>query len=146
MILERRMKRWYFYLAYIALHCKIVKFWHTSATDSYFAAIVNSTLMLQICSQKNMRHACTENYTYMITRRQLLKRLKIQSVYPVATISLQLFYGSNSSYGRLKEKSILKEFLFNQISSDFRFKEAYSWSAIAAYANFEQYMIGLAEF
>jgi hypothetical protein len=82
----------------------------------------------------------------MITRRQLLKRLKIQSVYPVATISLQLFYGSNSSYGRLKEKSILKEFLFNQISIDFRFKEAYSWSAIAAYANFEQYMIGLAEF
>jgi hypothetical protein len=39
----------------------------------------------------------------------------------------------------LKEKSILKELLFNQISIDFRFKEAYSWPAIAAHAKFEQY-------
>jgi hypothetical protein len=38
---------------------------------------------------------------------------------------------------RLKENS--KELLFNQISIDFLFKEAYSWPAIAAHAKFEQY-------
>jgi hypothetical protein len=31
-----------------------------------------------------------------------------------------------------------KEFLSGQISIDFRFKEAYSWPAIAAHAKFEQ--------
>jgi hypothetical protein len=39
----------------------------------------------------------------------------------------------------LKEKSILKELRFNQISIIFRFNEAYSWRAIAAHAKFEQY-------
>jgi hypothetical protein len=33
----------------------------------------------------------------------------------------------------------LKERLFDQISIDFRFKETYSWPAIAAHAKFEQY-------
>jgi hypothetical protein len=51
----------------------------------------------------------------------------------------QAFSIENQSYGRLKEKLILKEFLFNQISTEL----AYSWPAIAAHAKFEQYMIGL---
>ena len=39
----------------------------------------------------------------------------------------------------MKKKSILNELLFNQISIDFRFKEAYSWPAIAAHAKIVQY-------
>ena len=51
----------------------------------------------------------------------------------------QTFHIENQSHARLKEKSIWKKWLFNQISIDFRFREAYSWPAIAAHAKFEQY-------
>jgi hypothetical protein len=39
----------------------------------------------------------------------------------------------------VERKINLKERLFNQISIDLRFKEAYSWLSIAAHAKFEQY-------
>jgi hypothetical protein len=51
----------------------------------------------------------------------------------------QTFSIENQFYGQLKEKSTLKEWLFYQISIDFRYKEAYSWPAIAAHAKFEHY-------
>ena len=62
------------------------------------------------------------------------------SIYLSVKTILVFFSTGNQSDGRLMEKSIFKELLFNQISIDFQFKEVYSWSAISAHAKFfEQY-------
>jgi hypothetical protein len=58
------------------------------------------------------------------------------SIYLSVKTILVFFSTGNQSDGRLKEKSIFKELLFNQISIDFQFKEVYSWSAISAHAKF----------
>jgi hypothetical protein len=57
---------------------------------------------------------------------------------------LDCFHGPNffdwKSILRASERKFnLKERVFNQISIDLRFKEAYSWLSIAAHAKFEQY-------
>ena len=49
------------------------------------------------------------------------------------------FFYWKSILRAIERKINLKEWLFNQISIDFRFKEVYSWPAIAAHAKFEQY-------
>ena len=102
---------------------------HIFFTLQYFAS--------NLCNLRNWR--CSYKlyiYHFLLSK---FKRFKIQSIYLFGIILRTKFFYWKLALRAIERKINLKEWLFNQISFYFRFKEAYSWPAIAPHETFEQY-------